>query len=102
VIAVLCVDDEPALLRIAQIFLEETGLYTVDTALSAEEAKAKIAEKERIFERGYGKNTGLGLFIAREILAISGIGIVENGRYLRGARFEIIVPKGGYRWTKTA
>ncbi len=26
-------------------------------------------EKEKIFERGYGKNTGLGLFLAREVLA---------------------------------
>jgi len=59
-------------------------------------------EKERIFERGYGKNTGLGLFIACEILAITGIGITERGRYLRGARFEILVPKGEYRLPKAA
>ena len=26
------------------------------------------SEKEKIFERGYGKNTGFGLFLAREIL----------------------------------
>jgi len=29
-------------------------------------------EKEKIFERGYGKNTGLGLFLMREILALTG------------------------------
>ena len=54
-------------------------------------------EKERIFERGYGKNTGLGQFLAREILAITGITIAENGEPGRGARFEITVPKGQYR-----
>ena len=28
--------------------------------------------KEKIFDRGFGKNTGLGLFLAREILSITG------------------------------
>ncbi|MEN6343027.1 MAG: PAS domain S-box protein [Methanospirillum sp.] len=53
------------------------------------------AEKERIFERGFGKNTGLGLFLAREILGITGITIRETGE--RGARFEITVPADGVR-----
>ena len=38
-----------------------------------------VAEKERIFEQGYGRNTGLGLFLAREILALTGITIQETG-----------------------
>jgi PAS domain S-box-containing protein len=54
-------------------------------------------EKERIFERGYGKNTGLGLFLAREILAITGISITETGMFGKGARFEITVPEGRWR-----
>jgi len=54
-------------------------------------------EKERIFERGYGKNTGLGLFLAQEVLGVTGIGIRENGIAGKGARFEMRVPKGGYR-----
>jgi signal transduction histidine kinase len=56
-------------------------------------------EKEKIFERGFGKNTGLGLFLTREILAITGITITETGEPGKGARFEIAVPKGGYRFT---
>lgn len=55
--------------------------------------------KERIFERGFGKNTGLGLFLAREILSITGITIRETGEPGKGARFEIIVPKLMYRFT---
>ncbi len=36
--------------------------------------------KERIFERGgYGTNTGLGLFLSREMLGITGISITECG-----------------------
>jgi PAS domain S-box-containing protein len=54
-------------------------------------------EKEQIFERGYGKNTGLGLFLAREILTITGMTIRETGEAGKGARFEIAVPKGAYR-----
>ena len=54
-------------------------------------------EKEKIFERGFGKNTGLGLFLSREILAITGITIRETGEPGKGARFEMMVPKGMYR-----
>jgi PAS domain S-box-containing protein len=53
--------------------------------------------KEKIFERGFGENTGLGLFLIREILAITGITIRENGVYGRGARFEMTVPAGAWR-----
>lgn len=55
-------------------------------------------EKEKIFERGYGKNTGLGLFLIREVLAITGFSIKETGEAGKGARFEITVPKGRYRF----
>ena len=54
-------------------------------------------EKEKIFERGYGKTTGFGLFLAREILSITGINIRETGISGKGARFAITVPKGAYR-----
>ncbi len=50
------------------------------------------ADKERIFERGFGQNTGLGLFLAREILASMEMTIAENGVPGHGARFEIRVP----------
>jgi signal transduction histidine kinase len=56
-----------------------------------------VEEKEKIFERGFGKNTGLGLFLSREILAITGITITETGEPGKGARFEITVPAGMYR-----
>jgi PAS domain S-box-containing protein len=54
-------------------------------------------EKTRIFERGFGSNTGFGLFLVREILGITGIAIKETGEAGRGARFEINVPNGSYR-----
>ena len=54
-------------------------------------------DKKRLFERGFGKHTGLGLFLSKEILAITGITIMETGEPGKGARFEILVPKGAYR-----
>nr|WP_321352199.1 PAS domain S-box protein [uncultured Methanoregula sp.] len=54
-------------------------------------------DKEMIFNLGFGKNTGFGLAISREILDITGITIRETGEPGKGARFEIIVPNGEYR-----
>ena len=53
--------------------------------------------KEKIFTRGFGKNTGLGLFLIREILAMTGISIRENGTVGKGSRFEIAVPREAFR-----
>ena len=50
--------------------------------------------KEKIFERGFGSNTGYGLFLAREIVNISGFSILETGSFGQGVRFEITIPKG--------
>ena len=55
-------------------------------------------EKEMIFSRGFGKNTGFGLFLSREILSITGISISETGISGKGARFEITAPHGVYRY----
>ena len=54
-------------------------------------------EKEKIFEKGFGKHTGMGLFLIRDILAITGLSIRECGTPGTGARFEIRVPKGAWR-----
>ena len=55
-------------------------------------------EKEQIFNKGFGKNTGLGLALSREILDITGITIRETGEPGKGARFEMTVPKGMWRF----
>ncbi|MBN1195664.1 MAG: PAS domain S-box protein [Methanomicrobiaceae archaeon] len=56
-------------------------------------------EKKLIFERGFGMNTGLGMFLVREILSLTGIGISETGEPGKGARFEIRVPEAAWRMT---
>lgn len=53
--------------------------------------------KKHLFRQGFGKHTGFGLYLMKEILAITGITIAETGEPGKGARFEIAIPKGNYR-----
>ncbi len=57
-----------------------------------------VGDKDQIFARGAGKETGNGLFLCREILGITGITIRETGEPGKGARFEATVPEGMYRF----
>jgi signal transduction histidine kinase len=54
-------------------------------------------DKDLIFTKGFGRDSGLGLFLISEILSITGISIRETGDYGKGARFEMLVPKGDFR-----
>lgn len=54
-------------------------------------------EKEKIFQYGVGKHTGLGLAFIRDILSVTNITIRENGSPGTGARFEIHVPPSSWR-----
>lgn len=56
--------------------------------------------KDRIFVRASVKNTSLGLFLAKEILEITGITITETGTFGTGARFEIRVPEKRFRFSQ--
>lgn len=54
-------------------------------------------EKEMIFRYGYGKHTGIGLAISRDILSLTGITIRETGKAGKGARFEVHIPPRAWR-----
>jgi len=54
-------------------------------------------DKEKIFRKEIGSHTGLGLFLAQEILAITEMSIKETGEFGKGARFIIHIPKGMFR-----
>ncbi len=55
-------------------------------------------DRERLFTKGFGKGTGLGLFLSKEILAITGILIQEVGDDGEGATFQLTIPRGSYRY----
>ncbi|GEM_PF-1107117 len=57
--------------------------------------------KQTIFQKGVGKNTGLGLFYTKEILGITEMVIKETGIFGQGAKFEIYIPKNCYRLNKS-
>ncbi|MCP1714235.1 PAS domain S-box-containing protein [Methanocalculus alkaliphilus] len=73
-----------------------------ESVISVTDDGAGIAEnfRERLFERGFGRNTGLGLFLSKEILEITSISIEEAGREGEGARFLIHVPNDKVRREK--
>ncbi len=55
--------------------------------------------KGKLFTQSAGKEHGFGLFLSREILAITGITIEELGEPGKGAKFVLLVPEGGIRRT---
>ncbi len=54
-------------------------------------------KKQSIFDYDEEGHAGIGLFICREILGVTGMTITETGTEGKGARFVIRVPHGGYR-----
>jgi PAS domain S-box-containing protein len=48
-------------------------------------------EKEKIFEKGYGKGTGYGLFLIQKMCEIYGWTIRETGKHCKGAQFTITI-----------
>ena len=54
--------------------------------------------KKGIFIRNVGKANCYGLIFAHDLLELSGISIRETGIPGKGARFEIVVPRGAYRF----
>jgi len=55
-------------------------------------------QKLHIFDRIVGGGGKFGLFFVREFLTTSGMTISETGTPGKGARFEIAIPKGLYRF----
>ena len=79
-----------------QIWIEEHGDHLC--IIYADNGEGIPAyEKERIFDGMYDNVRGYGLFLDREVLAVTGISLQEIGDPDDGARFEMVVPAGAYR-----
>ncbi len=66
------------------IVIEDNG-----TGIAEGDKEALFVQREDRF--------GRGLFLAHEILSLTGMTICEKGTSVSGARFEIFVPSAGYR-----
>ena len=51
------------------------------------------AEKDKVFEEGYGKGTGYGLYLIRKMCEVYGWSAKETGKHGKGAQFTITIPK---------
>ncbi|MBP2145608.1 PAS domain S-box-containing protein [Methanofollis sp. W23] len=85
--------NEVSEIRVSFRESEEGGVLVIED----DGAGVPVEHKPQIFEAGFGKNTGYGLFLVREILDITGMTIAETGREGEGACFEIAVPEGLFR-----
>jgi PAS domain S-box-containing protein len=61
-------------------------------------AGVPVDKKKAIFNREYFQHSGFGLFLSREILGITDIRIQETGIPGEGARFELVIPPGAFRY----
>lgn len=107
---------DPMLPKVFHNLMENTLKYAASPAsarLSAVEADGSLRmiyeddgpgipeeDKGRVFQRGYGRGIGLGMFLSSEILAMTGITIAETGMPGQGVRFEMTVPLGHFRWER--
>ncbi|MFA4824835.1 MAG: PAS domain S-box protein [Methanoregula sp.] len=105
---------DPLFERVVYTLIENTqrhGMHATEVRFSCKNTDSRLVifyedngigirneDKEHLFERGFGKHTGFGLFLSHEILAITGITIRETGEPGQGVRFEITVPEGAYRF----
>ncbi len=60
------------------------------------------AEKEKIFEQGYGLYTGYGLYLIRKMCEAYGWTIKENGQPKKGAKFTMTLPQTNVNEGKTS
>lgn len=84
-------------MRTIRVSSQETGEGLVITCEDDGKGISEAARKT-LFTRGGSTTTGFGLFLSREILSVSNIAIRETSLPGKGARFEIVVPRGGYRF----
>ncbi len=104
---------DPLFVKVFYIFIENTirhGKGAKSIRLSSEMMGSDLIlvyeddgvgisddQKSGIFTEGFEKNSGFGLFIAREILAITHLAVREIGVPGKGVRFEIRVNEGFWK-----
>jgi signal transduction histidine kinase len=76
-----------------RVHCEETGNGQLKLVYEDDGVGIPESEKAKIFEEGYGKGTGYGLFLIRKICEVYGWTIKETGKEGQGAQFTMTIPK---------
>jgi PAS domain S-box-containing protein len=56
-----------------------------------------LAAKSKLFTKGYGKGTGLGLYLIKKIMEAYGWAIKETGEPGKGAQFTMTIPRTNHK-----
>ena len=85
--------------NVSEIIISSSKDDSGDLIITIEDNGIGISEekKKSLFKPGIGRNHGFGLYLVKEILSITGIGISETGKAGEGARFVITVPAETWR-----
>jgi signal transduction histidine kinase len=76
-----------------KIYYEERGTKALRLVYEDDGGGIPKGEKEKIFQEGYGKGTGYGLYLVKKLCDVYGWTIKETGTYGNGARFVMTIPK---------
>lgn len=77
----------------SRVYYEEASEGKLKLVYEDDGVGISKAEKEKIFNEGYGKGTGYGLYLIRKICEVYGWTIRETGKRGKGAEFTITIPK---------
>ena len=88
--------------RITITSVENSGDDTLTVILGDDGGGIADEERAILFERRHGHTQGYGLWLAREILSLTGITVYESGTEGEGCRFELVIPPGYWRRPETS
>ena len=74
------------------IFAQKLGENSVKLCFKDDGIGIEKPLKECIFNRGFGKGTGFGLYLIQKICEVYGWTVKENGQPGQGAQFEFVIP----------
>jgi signal transduction histidine kinase len=72
---------------------EDTGTDRLELIYEDDGVGIPDAEKKKLFQEGYGKGTGYGLYLIRKICQVYGWDIQETGKEGKGAQFKVTIPR---------
>ncbi len=76
-----------------RVHYEETDEDRLNLVYEDDGVGIPKADKEKIFQEGWGKGTGYGLYLIRKMCEVYGWTIQETGKPGKGAQFTITMPK---------